>query len=77
MLQHRHRPVLPTFLHQLVMCPCLYYTSMVEDVDLISLDNGFQPVGNGNDCSAIHCGLQGILDQLLRSDIQRRGGFIK
>ena len=77
MLQHRHRPVLPTFLHQLVMRPRLYNTSMVEDVNLISIDNGFQSMGNCNGRSACHCGLYGVLDQLLRSDVQRRGGFIK
>ena len=39
------------------MCSPLYNTPVIEKVNHVSVDNGVQPVGNGDSRSSFHRGL--------------------
>ena len=50
---------------------------MIDDQNNVRLADGRKPVRNDKGRGALHQGLRGALDQLLRRGIHRAGGLVK
>ena len=62
---------------QLVVGPCLHYSSLVQDQDLIASHHRRQPVGDEDGGAALGGFVQGPHDTVPHDRVERQSGFFK
>lgn len=66
-----------TTFQQLLVYARVYELPVLHHDDLRSVSSGRKSVGDHKHRPPLHCALQGLLNELLRSGVQRTGGLIE
>lgn len=68
--------VKPFLSDKLIVCAIFLYPPVVQDYYPVGIFNGFEPVGNSNDCAPLNQRVDGPLHLYFVFGVERGGGFV-